>query len=64
LRSRLDELGYSITDEELADCYGLATAQADAAKQVTDRDLLAIIHSVRRNRSQAFADQASAAAAQ
>src|ERR1700733_3517077 len=64
LRSRLDELGYSITDEELADCYGLATAQADAAKQVTDRDLLSIIHSVRRNRSQAFADQASAAAAQ
>ena len=64
LRSRLDELGYSVTDAELADCYGLATAQADAAKQVTDRDLLSIIHSVRRNRSQAFADQASAAAAQ
>src|SRR5271154_6513115 len=64
LRSRLDELGYSITDGELAECYGLATAQADAAKQVTDRDLLSIIHNVRRNRSQAFADQASAAAAQ
>jgi len=64
LRSRLDELGYSVTDAELADCYGLATAQADAAKQVTDRDLLSIIHSVRRSRSQAFADQASAAAAQ
>jgi 2-isopropylmalate synthase len=64
LRSRLDELGYSVTDQELADCYGLATAQADAAKQVTDRDLLSIIHSVRRSRSQAFADQASAAAAQ
>jgi 2-isopropylmalate synthase len=64
LRTRLDELGYSITEEELAECYGLATAQADAAKQVTDRDLLSIIHNVRRTRSQAFADHTSAAAAQ
>lgn len=65
LRSRLDELGYSITDEELSECYGLATAQADAAKEVTDRDLLSIIHKVRRNRSQVLAgSQTSAAAAQ
>ena len=64
LRSRLDELGYSITDQELLECYGLATTQADVAKEVTDRDLLSIIHTVRRNRSQAFAAANSSAAAQ
>ena len=30
-------------------CYHLAIARADEAKQVTDRDLLTIIHKVRRN---------------
>ena len=64
LRSRLDELGYSTTIEELADCYGMATSQADAAKEVTDRDLLSIIHKVRRNRSQVAAKHTSAASAQ
>jgi len=48
LRARLEELGYRTTDLELAECYRMATACADAAKQVTDRDLLAIIHKVRR----------------
>ena len=62
LRSRLDELGYSITIEELAECYGMATSQADTAKEVTDRDLLSIIHKVRRNRSQVSAGPSSAAA--
>jgi len=47
-RARLEELGYPTTDTELAECYRLATARADAAKQVTDRDLLSIIHQVRR----------------
>jgi 2-isopropylmalate synthase len=64
LRSRLDELGYSTTHEELAECYGMATSQADAAKEVTDRDLLSFIHIVRRNRSQLLAGETSAAAAQ
>ena len=63
LRSRLDELGYAITDAELADCYALATSRADVAKEVTDRDLLSIIHNVRRAHSQAVADHSSAAAA-
>ncbi len=49
LRSRLDELGYQTTDAELADCYTMAIAMADAEKEVTDRDLLAIVHQVRRN---------------
>ncbi len=64
LRARLDELGYAITDAELAECYTLATDRADVAKEVTDRDLLSIIHKVRRNRSQAVAGHSSAAAAQ
>jgi len=51
LRARLEELGYRTTDAELAECYRLATARADAAKQVTDRDLLSIIHKVRRVRA-------------
>ncbi|HXN20758.1 MAG TPA: 2-isopropylmalate synthase [Candidatus Binatus sp.] len=48
LRARLLELGYQTTDAELAVCYKQAIALADCAKQVTDRDLLSIIHTVRR----------------
>jgi 2-isopropylmalate synthase len=48
LRARLEELGYRTTEAELAECYRMAIARADAAKQVSDRDLLAIIHKVRR----------------
>ena len=51
-------------DAELAECYTLATSRADVAKEVTDRDLLSIIHKVRRNHSQAVTDHSSAAAAQ
>jgi 2-isopropylmalate synthase len=47
-RARLAELGYETTDAELAECYRLATAQADAEKEITDRDLIGIIHKVRR----------------
>jgi hypothetical protein len=61
LRARLEELGYTTSDTELAECYGLATARADAAKQVTDRDLLSIIHRVRRARTHAPAQQTAAA---
>jgi hypothetical protein len=37
------------------------TARADAAKQVTDRDLLSIIHKVRRARTHAPSGQSAAA---
>ena len=47
-RARLEDLGYRTTDSELAECYRMATDRADASKQITDRDLLAIIHKVRR----------------
>jgi 2-isopropylmalate synthase len=49
LRSRLDELGFQTTDAELAECYTMAIEMADAEKEVTDRDLLSIIHQVRRH---------------
>ncbi len=63
LRARLDELGYTITDAELAECYAMATEQADASKEVTDRDVISIIHIVRRNKSSVLAGDAAASAA-
>ena len=62
LRARLEELGYPTTNAELAECYAMATARADAAKQVTDRDLLSIIHKVRRGRDHAPARTTASAA--
>jgi 2-isopropylmalate synthase len=62
LRARLDELGYTISDSELAECYARATAQADASKEVTDRDVISIIHSVRKGRSSVLAGDVAAAA--
>jgi len=64
LRARLEELGYQTTDAELAECYRMATARADAAKQVTDRDLLSIIHQVRRGQIRRSPVQSSDAPAQ
>ncbi|HKS66091.1 MAG TPA: 2-isopropylmalate synthase [Candidatus Acidoferrales bacterium] len=62
LRSRLEELGYQTTEAELAQCYGMAIARADAAKQVSDRDLLAIVHQVKRAQAAAASGcEASAA---
>jgi 2-isopropylmalate synthase len=50
-RSRLAELGYETTDAELAECYRLAMVRADAEKEITDRDLISIIHQVRRGQA-------------
>jgi 2-isopropylmalate synthase len=50
LCARLKELGYDITGEELAACYGKVMALADQKKDVTDRDLLATVHQVMRQR--------------
>jgi 2-isopropylmalate synthase len=63
LRARLEELGYETTDAELAECYTAAIARADAAKQLTDRDLLAIIHQVRRGNHSSASRESSAATA-
>jgi 2-isopropylmalate synthase len=54
-RARLGELGYETTDAELAECYRLAIARADAEKEITDRDLISIIHQVRRSQTPATA---------
>ncbi len=54
-RARLGELGYETTDAELAECYSLAIARADAEKEITDRDLISIIHQVRRSQTPATA---------
>jgi len=55
LRVRLKELGYETSDEELNECYRDVIALADQAKQVRDRDLLAIVHQVQRRRRAAAA---------
>lgn len=47
-RARLSDLGFETTDAELAECYRLAILRADAEKEITDRDLISIIHQVRR----------------
>jgi 2-isopropylmalate synthase len=50
LRESLKELGYSPSDEELAECYRRVTAFADNAKQVRARDLMTIAHEVIRRK--------------
>jgi len=59
-RSRLGELGFETTDAELAECYRLAILRADQEKEITDRDLITIIHQVRRNRAPVPAGSGSA----
>jgi 2-isopropylmalate synthase len=63
LRARLAELGYQTTDTELAECYREAITLADSAKQVTDRDLLSIIHKIRRGREISVVNQNNSIAA-
>jgi 2-isopropylmalate synthase len=62
-RARLADLGYDTTDAELAECYRLAIEKADAEKEVTDRDLVGIILTVRRSHSPASADAGPATVA-
>jgi 2-isopropylmalate synthase len=61
-RSRLAELGYETTDTELADCYKLAIQRADEEKEITDRDLIGIIHLVRRGQPSAPANSGKSTA--
>jgi len=63
-RSRLGELGFEISDAELAECYRLAILRADEEKEITDRDLITIIHQVRRNRTPVPAGSGSATTVQ
>jgi 2-isopropylmalate synthase len=52
-RSRLSELGYEITDAEIGDFYKQAMVLADSEKEITDRDLITMIHKVRRSQGSA-----------
>jgi 2-isopropylmalate synthase len=59
-RARLADLGYETTDAELAECYRLAILRADEEKEITDRDLISIIHQVRRQTAPASEPSAAA----
>jgi 2-isopropylmalate synthase len=50
LRATLVDLGFQPTREELDECYKRVVTLADASKNVTNRDLLAIAHQVLRKR--------------
>lgn len=62
LRARLEDLGYKTSEAELAECYRTAIDRADTAKQLSDRDLLAIIHQVRRGQQSTVTNHESSAA--
>jgi 2-isopropylmalate synthase len=59
-RARFVDLGYETTEAELAECYRLAIARADAEKEITDRDLISIIHQVRRQTAPSSEPKAAA----
>jgi 2-isopropylmalate synthase len=59
LRMSLRDLGYEPSDADLAECYRRVTALADQAKQVRQRDLVAIAHEVMRRGAGAVATGAS-----
>ena len=63
IRARLADLGFEITEAELAEFYKLAIARADAEKEISDRDLLSIVHQVRRSQAHAVANQGATSAA-
>lgn len=50
LRATLVDLGFQPTREELDECYKRVVTLADASKNVSNRDLLAIAHQVMRKR--------------
>jgi len=60
-RARLADLGFETTDAELAECYRLAILRADEEKEITDRDLITIIHQVRRTQAPASTTSGSGA---
>jgi 2-isopropylmalate synthase len=59
LRMRLRDLGYEPSDAELAECYRRVTSLADQAKQIRQRDVVAIAHEVIRRGANALAKEAS-----
>jgi 2-isopropylmalate synthase len=62
LRQTLEELGYSPSDAELAECYRRVTTFADRTKQVRARDIMAIAHQVINRKAVPVATGASSVA--
>ncbi len=54
LRSRLEQLGYSLDDEELKRAFVRFKALADRKRDVTDRDLEAVVNDERRTGEERF----------
>jgi 2-isopropylmalate synthase len=54
LKSRLEELGYSPTDEEMAHIYEAFIVIADKKREVTDRDLLALMGTERTSVAETY----------
>lgn len=54
LKSRLEELGYGPTDEEMAKIYEAFTAVADKKREVTDRDLIALMGNERTSVAETY----------
>jgi 2-isopropylmalate synthase len=59
LRQTLQDLGYSPSDAELAECYRRVTTFADQTKQVRARDIMAIAHQVINRKNDSVATGAS-----
>jgi 2-isopropylmalate synthase len=59
LRLHLRDLGYEPSDAELAECYRRVTSLADQAKQIRQRDVVAIAHEVMRRGAATIAAGAS-----
>jgi 2-isopropylmalate synthase len=62
LRQTLEELGYSPSEAELAECYRRVTTFADQTKQVRARDIMAIAHQVIHRKNVPVATGASSLA--
>jgi len=62
LRQTLEDLGYSPSDAELAECYRRVTTFADQTKQVRARDIMAIAHQVINRKAVPVATGASSVA--
>jgi 2-isopropylmalate synthase len=62
LRQTLEDLGYSPSDAELAECYRRLTTFADQTKQVRARDIMAIAHQVIHRKNVPVATGASSLA--
>ena len=61
-RQTLEDLGYSPSDAELAECYRRVTTFADQTKQVRARDIMAIAHQVINRKAVPVATGASSVA--